>query len=64
MPESAERLDAAIDYLRAARPACGILLGGSGVPFQVAAGWGAAVCTDVSDAVSSVDALVHRAPLN
>ena len=45
-------------------PACAVLLGGSAVPFEVAAGWGAAVCADVSDAVASVDALVHRAPLN
>ncbi len=64
MPESAERLDAAIDYLHAARPGCSVLLGGSAVPFEVAASWGAAVCADVSEAVASVDALVHRAPLN
>jgi methanogenic corrinoid protein MtbC1 len=64
MPESTERLDAAIDYLHAARPGCPVLLGGDAVSFEVAAGWGAAVCADVSSAVESVDALMHRAPLN
>jgi methanogenic corrinoid protein MtbC1 len=64
MPETGERLDAAIDYLLGARPGCAVLLGGSRVPFEVAAGWGASVCADVSSAVESVDALVHRAPLN
>jgi methanogenic corrinoid protein MtbC1 len=64
MPETAERLDAAIDYLRGARPGCAVLLGGSAVPFEVAAGWGATMCADVSSTVESVDALVHRAPLN
>jgi MerR family transcriptional regulator, light-induced transcriptional regulator len=64
MPESTERLDAAIDYLHAARPACGVLLGGSAVSFEVAAGWGATACADVSSAVESVDALMHRAPQN
>jgi methanogenic corrinoid protein MtbC1 len=64
MPETGERLDAAIDYLRGARPGCAVLLGGSAVPFEVAAGWGATTCADVSSTVESVDALVHRAPLN
>jgi methanogenic corrinoid protein MtbC1 len=64
MPETGERLDAAIDYLRGARPGCAVLLGGSAVPYEVAAGWGASVCADVSDAVENVDALLHRAPLN
>jgi methanogenic corrinoid protein MtbC1 len=64
MPETAERLDASIDCLRGARPGCGILLGGSSVPYEVAAGWGASVCADVSNTVESVDALLHRAPLN
>jgi methanogenic corrinoid protein MtbC1 len=64
MPETTERLDAAIDYLHAARPGCGVLLGGKAVSFEVAASWGAAVCADVSSAVESVDALMHRAPHN
>jgi hypothetical protein len=64
MPETGEQLDAAIDYLLGARPGCAVLLGGSAVPFEVAAGWGATVCPDVSNTVESVDALVHRAPLN
>jgi methanogenic corrinoid protein MtbC1 len=64
MEETAERLDAAIDYLRGARPGCAVLLGGSAVPYEVAAGWGATVCEDVSGAVESVDALVHRASHN
>jgi MerR family transcriptional regulator, light-induced transcriptional regulator len=64
MPDSAERLDAAIDHLRGSARACGVLLGGTGVPFEVAAGWGATVCPDVSTVVESADALVHRAPLN
>jgi methanogenic corrinoid protein MtbC1 len=64
MPETGERIDAAIDYLRGARPGCAVLLGGSAVPFEVAAGWGATMCADVSSTVESVDALVHRAPLN
>jgi hypothetical protein len=64
MPETGERLDAAIDYLRGARPGCAVLLGGSAVPFEVAAGWGATMCADVSSTVESADALVHRAPLN
>jgi hypothetical protein len=64
MPETGERLDAAIDYLRGARPGCAVLLGGSAVPFEVAAGWGATMCADVSSTVERADALVHRAPLN
>jgi hypothetical protein len=41
------------------------LLYGTGYDtFEVAAGWGASVCADVSNAVESVDALTHRAPLN
>jgi methanogenic corrinoid protein MtbC1 len=64
LPETTERVDAAIDYLRAARPGCAVLLGGSAVSFEVAAGWGAMVCADVSSAVDNVDALMHRAPLN
>ena len=64
MPDSAERLDAAVDYLRGSARACGVLLGGAGVPFEVAASWGATVCPDVSTVVECVDALVHHAPLN
>lgn len=64
MPESAERLDAAIDYLRGARLDTPILLGGAGVSFEVAASWGATVCADVTTVVDSVDALMQRAPLN
>ena len=64
MPESAERLDAAVDHLRRAAHPCGILLGGTGVPFEVAATWGATVCPDVSTVVECADALVHHAPLN
>jgi methanogenic corrinoid protein MtbC1 len=64
MPDTVERLDAAIDYLRGARPGCAVVLGGNAVTFEVATGWGATVCPDVSTAVASVDALVHRAPLN
>jgi hypothetical protein len=41
-----------------------VLLGGSAVSFEVAASRGASVCADVSSAVESVDALMHRAPLN
>lgn len=64
MAESAERLDAAIDYLRAANHRGGILLGGAGVSFEVAASWGATVCADLSTVVETVDALAQRAPLN
>jgi methanogenic corrinoid protein MtbC1 len=64
MPDSAERLDAAIDHLRAHAHECGLLLGGTGVPFEVAATWGATVCPDVSTVVERADALVHHAPLN
>lgn len=64
MPDSAERLDAAIDYLSAARPGTSILLGGAAVSFELAATWNAAVCPDVSTVVATVDALVHHAPLN
>ena len=64
MPDSAERLDAAIDHLRGSARACGILLGGGAVPFEVAATWGATVCPDVSTVVECADALVHHAPLN
>ncbi len=64
MPDSAERLDAAIDYLRAVRPETEVVLGGSAVSFELAATWNAAVCPDVSSVVATVDALVHHAPLN
>jgi methanogenic corrinoid protein MtbC1 len=64
MPDSAERLDAAMDYLRAAHPAGAILLGGAAVSFELAATWGATVCPDVSTVVEAVDALVRRAPFN
>ena len=64
MPDSAERLDAAIDHLRGSARHHAILLGGGGVPFEVAATWGAAVCPDVSTVVETTDALVHHAPLN
>ena len=64
LPDSAERLDAAIDYLRAVHPSAGIVLGGSGVSFELAASWGAAVCPDVRSAVETVDALIQNAPFN
>ena len=64
MPASAERLDAAIDSLRSARPEAAILLGGAGVSFELAATWGAALCPDVTTTVEAVDALIQRAPLN
>ena len=64
MAESAERLDAAIDYLRGAHHRGAILLGGTGVSFEVAASWGATVCADLSTVVETVDALAQRAPLN
>ena len=64
MPESAERLDAAIDYLRNARHPAGIVLGGAAVSFELAATWGVAVCPDVSTVVECVDALVKHAPFN
>jgi methanogenic corrinoid protein MtbC1 len=64
MPDSAERLDAAIDYLRSARPQTEVVLGGCAVSFELAATWNAAVCPDVSSVVTTVDALVHHAPLN
>jgi MerR family transcriptional regulator, light-induced transcriptional regulator len=64
MPASGERLDAAMDYLRAARPDTGILLGGPGASFEIAAAWNASVCADLSTVVETVDALVAHAPLN
>jgi methanogenic corrinoid protein MtbC1 len=64
MPDSTERLDAAIDLLRAAGNQCGVLLGGAGVSFELAATWNATVCDDISTVVECVDALVHNAPLN
>lgn len=64
MPDSAERLDAAIDYLRTARHPAAIVIGGSAVSFELAATWGVAACPDVSSVVETVDALVQRAPLN
>ena len=64
MPDSAERLDAAMDYLSAARPSTAIVLGGGAVSFELASTWNAAVCLDVSTVVATVDALVHHAPLN
>jgi methanogenic corrinoid protein MtbC1 len=66
MPDSAERLDAAIDYLSAVEAArhIPVVLGGSGVSFELAATWNAAVCADVSTVVETVDALSQRAPLN
>ena len=64
MPDSAERLDAAIDHLRCSARHCAILLGGASVSFEIAATWGATVCPDVSNVVEAADALVHHAPLN
>jgi methanogenic corrinoid protein MtbC1 len=64
MPDSAERLDAAIDYLRSTRPEIEVLLGGGAVSFELAATWNAVACPDVSSVVATVDALVHHAPLN
>jgi methanogenic corrinoid protein MtbC1 len=64
MPDSAERLDATIDYLSAAARHIPVVLGGTAVSFEVAATWNAAVCRDVSTVVETVDALSQRAPLN
>jgi methanogenic corrinoid protein MtbC1 len=66
MPDSAERLDAAIDYLSAVTAArhIPVVLGGAAVSFELAATWNAAVCSDVSTVVETVDALSQRAPLN
>jgi methanogenic corrinoid protein MtbC1 len=64
MPDSAERLDAAIDFLSCSRPDTAILLGGAAVTFELAATWNAACCPDVSTVVETVDALMQRAPLN
>ena len=64
MADSVERVDAALDYLRAVHPRVAIVLGGSAVTFELGAAWSASVCPDVSSVVESVDALVHRAPLN
>ena len=64
MPDAAERVDAAIDHLRAARPDLGFVLGGAAVTFELAATWGASRCPDVSTTVSCVDALVQHAAHN
>jgi MerR family transcriptional regulator, light-induced transcriptional regulator len=66
MPDSAERLDAAIDYLSTGGAArhIPVVLGGAAVSFEVAATWNAAVCRDVSTVVETVDGLAQRAPLN
>ena len=64
MADSAERVDAAIDHLRSLRIDVGVVIGGSAVPFELGAIWGATVCADVSGAVECVDALVQRAPHN
>jgi methanogenic corrinoid protein MtbC1 len=64
MPDSAERLDAAIDYLSASERHIPVVLGGAAVSFEVAATWNAAVCRDVSTVVETVDALSERARLN
>jgi methanogenic corrinoid protein MtbC1 len=64
MPDSVERVDAALDYLRAVHPEISVLLGGSAMTFELGAAWSAGVCPDVSGVVESVDALMHRAPLN
>jgi methanogenic corrinoid protein MtbC1 len=64
MPDSVERVDAALDYLRAVHPDISILLGGSGITFELGAAWSASVCPDVSEVVESVDALMYHAPLN
>src|SRR3954447_26652044 len=64
MPDSVERVDAALDYLRAVHPDISVLLGGSAITFELGAAWSAGVCPDVSSVVQSVDALTHHAPLN
>lgn len=64
MPETAERVDAAIDYLRASRVPSAVLIGGAAVPFELAATWGATVCEDLSNVIDTVDALMQRAPFN
>jgi methanogenic corrinoid protein MtbC1 len=64
MPETNERLDAAIDHLRMSGNAAAILLGGTAVSFEVAATWNAEVCRDISTVVETVDGLMQRAPHN
>jgi MerR family transcriptional regulator, light-induced transcriptional regulator len=64
MADSVERIDAALDYLRHTQPRVAIVVGGSGVTFELGATWGVSTCPDVSSVVDVVDALVHRAPLN
>ena len=64
MADSVERVDAALDYLRAVHPDISILLGGSAITFELGAAWSASVCPDVTSVVECVDALMHRAPLN
>jgi methanogenic corrinoid protein MtbC1 len=64
MPNSVERVDAALDYLRAVHPDISVLLGGRAISFELGAAWSATVCPDVSSVVESADALTHRAPLN
>ena len=64
MADSAERVDAAVDFLRDAHARGAILLGGAAISFELAATWNATHCPDVTTVVASVDALVRRAPLN
>jgi methanogenic corrinoid protein MtbC1 len=64
LAQSAERVDAAIDYLRAVPNSVGILLGGQAISFELGALWHATVCQDLGRVVGSVDALVQRAPFN
>ena len=64
MAETAEQVDAAIDHLRSDGLDVGVVIGGTAVPFELGAAWGAKVCADVSSAVECVDALVQHAPHN
>ena len=65
MADSAERVDAALDYLRAVAPGDrGPARRQRRCTFELGAAWSAAVCPDVSSVVEAVDALMHRAPLN
>ena len=64
MANSVERVDAALDYLRAVHPGIAVLLGGRAITFELGAAWSASVCPDVSSVVEAADALTYHAPLN
>ena len=64
MADSAERVDAALDYLRAVHPDITVVLGGRAITFELGAAWSASVCPDVSSVVECVDGLMYHAPLN